>query len=50
MRKLRSKLDQKNSEKLVELLLNYGFEDWAESIAEARAPHMLIKNTLRRRK
>lgn len=50
MRKLRSKLDQKNSEKLVELLLSYGFEDWAESIAEARAPHMLIKNTLRRRK
>ncbi|MEK9635257.1 MAG: hypothetical protein VW079_01135 [Candidatus Woesearchaeota archaeon] len=50
MRKLRSKLDQKNSEKLVELLLNYGFEDWAESIAEARAPHMLIKNTSRRRK
>ncbi len=50
MRKLRSKFDQKNSEKLVELLINYGFEDWAESIAEARAPHMLIKNTSRRRK
>jgi len=50
MRKVRSELDQKNSEKLVELLLNYGFEDWAESVAAERAPHMLLKNTIRRRK
>ena len=50
MRKVRSDKNQENSEKLVKLLLNYGFEDWAEDIAKERAPHMLLKNTIRRRK
>ena len=50
MRKFRSDKNQENSEKLVKLLLNYGFEDWAEDIAKERAPHMLIKNTVLRRK
>ena len=49
MRKVRSNENAKNSEKLVNLLLEYGFEDWAEDIAKDRAPHMLIKNTIRRR-
>ena len=49
MRKVRSEENSKNSEKLVNLLLEYGFEDWAEDIAKNRAPHMLIKNTIRRR-
>ncbi len=49
MRKVRSNENAKNSEKLVNLLLDYGFEDWAEDIAKDRAPHMLIKNTIRRR-
>lgn len=50
MRKVRSDKNQENSEKLVNLLLNYGFEDWAEDIAKERAPHLLLKNTIRRRK
>jgi len=50
MRKVRSDKNQENSEKLVKLLLNYGFEDWAEDIAKERAPHLLLKNTIRRRK
>tara|TARA_B100000029_G_C17560026_1_gene953013 strand:+ start:1674 stop:1877 length:204 start_codon:yes stop_codon:yes gene_type:complete len=50
MRKVRSDKNFESSEKLVNLLLEYGFEDWAEDIAKERAPHMLIKNTIRRRK
>ena len=52
MRKTRAKSDQEAAERLVNMLLDQGFEDWAFDVAQERAPHMLItaKNRIRNRK
>ena len=52
MRKTRAKADQVAAERLVNMLLDQGFEDWAFDVAQERAPHMLVtaKNRVRKRK
>ncbi len=52
MRKVRSKADREAAERLVNSLLEQGFENWAFDIAQERAPHMLVtaKNRVRKRK
>ena len=52
MRKVRSNADRKAAERLVNSLLEQGFEDWAFDVAQERAPHMLVtaKNRVRKRK
>ena len=52
MRKTRAKSDQIAAGRLVNMLLEQGFEDWAFDVAQERAPQMLItaKNRVRKRK
>jgi hypothetical protein len=52
MRKTREKSDQVAAERLVNMLLDQGFEAWAFDVAQERAPHMLVtaKNRVRKRK
>jgi len=52
MRKTRKTADDGASIRLVALLREYGFEDWAFDVAQERAPHMLVtaKNRVRKRK
>ena len=52
MRKVRSKADRDAAERLVNSLLEQGFEDWAFDVAQERVPHMLVtaKNRVRKRK
>nr|AIF09449.1 hypothetical protein [uncultured marine group II/III euryarchaeote KM3_37_C11] len=52
MRKFRANADREAAERLVNSLLEQGFEDWAFDVAQERAPHMLIttKNRVRKRK
>jgi|TARA_Y100000034_G_scaffold133521_1_gene199200 hypothetical protein len=52
MRKFRAKADREAAERLVNSLLEQGFEDWAFDVAQERAPHMLVtaKNRVRKRK
>ena len=52
MRKTRAEANQKAAERLVNMLIEQGFEDWAFDVAQERAPHMLVtaKNRVRKRK
>ena len=52
MRKTRKNSDDESSIRLVNLLREYGYEDWAFDVAQERAPHMLVtaKNRVRKRK
>ncbi len=52
MRKVRANADLEAAERLVNSLLEQGFEDWAFDVAQERAPHMLVtaKNRVRKRK
>ena len=50
MRKFRSKQDKEAAKRLVNMLREYGFEDWAVDIAQERAPEMLVTAKTRVRK
>lgn len=52
MQKTRKNSDDEASIRLVNLLREYGFEDWAVDVAQERAPQMLVtaKNRVRKRK
>jgi hypothetical protein len=50
MRKLRSKQDKEAAKRLVNMLREYGFEDWAVDVAQERAPEMLVSSKVRTRK
>jgi len=52
MKKIRKNSDDEAAIRVVALLKEYGFEDWAFDIAQERAPQMLVtaKNRVRKRK
>ena len=50
MQKTRKNSNDKASIRLVNLLREYGFEDWAVDIAQERAPQMLATSKIRTRK
>lgn len=50
MQKTRKNSNDKASIRLVNLLREYGFEDWAVDIAQERAPQMLVSSKVRSRK
>jgi hypothetical protein len=50
MQKTRKTSDDEASIRLVNLLREYGFEDWAVDIAQERAPQMLVSSRIRTRK
>ncbi len=50
MRKIRKESNDEASIRLVNLLREYGFEDWAVDIAQERAPQMLVTSKIRSRK
>ena len=50
MRKTRSNENNEASVRLVNLLREYGFEDWAFDVAQERAPQMLVSSKVRSRR
>ena len=50
MRKTRKNFDDEAAIRVVNLLKEHGFEDWAFDIAQERAPHMLVSSKVRSRK
>ncbi len=50
MRKNRSTANDEASVRLVNLLREYGFEDWAFDVAQERAPQMLVSSKIRSRR
>ena len=50
MRRVRSEDDRAAARRLVNVLLDYGFEDWAFDVARERAPEMLVKAKARSRR
>jgi hypothetical protein len=50
MRKTRKNTDDEASIRLVNLLREYGYEDWAADVAKERAPQMLVSSKVRTRK
>ena len=50
MQKTRKTSDDEASIRLVNLLREYGFEDWAVDVAQERAPQMLVSSKVRSRK
>ena len=50
MRMNRKKSNNEAAIRVVNLLKEYGFEDWAFDIAQERAPQMLVSSKVRSRK
>ena len=50
MQKTRKNSNDEASIRLVNLLREYGFEDWAVDVAQERAPQMLVSSRIRTRK
>jgi hypothetical protein len=50
MRKNRKSADDEASVRLVNLLREYGFEDWAFDFAQERAPQMLVSSKVASRR
>lgn len=50
MRKTRKNSNDEASIRLVNLLREYGYEDWAVDVAKERAPQMLVSSKVRTRK
>ena len=50
MRKTRKNSNDEASIRLVNLLREYGYEDWAVDVAQERAPQMLVSSKVRTRK
>ena len=50
MKKIRKNSDDEAAIRVVTLLKEYGFEDWAFDIAQERAPQMLVSSKVRSRK